>query len=674
MPEANTRTIPNQIQGRAMVQPKTLNEDDRTVEVIFGTDTPVRMWNWDIGEFMEIMSFEDGHVRWNRFDNGAPVLDNHNRYNGARGVLGKVENYRTENGQGIATLRFSKREDVEPIYQDVRDGILSGISFGYRVYKYEQVTSEEGELPKMRAIDWEPIEISLAPIQADSNAFIRSGEENSSTNVAQVEIIPLTLQSARSEEPEPKNEPEPITRTMTEEEKAAQAKAEQERKAQAEQERKAAIAAEKTRNTEITALCTKHKMTEEFRNEAIEKDFTVTKVRELILAKIEENQPLIDGNNSVVVGKDRAAEMERAAATAAIVKRAMPELVSGDKKVFSEDVVREAQKHRGKTALDMAKDSLIRGGESVEGLSNMEIVGRAFTSSTSDFPVILEGSAQNTLLANYQAAADTWRRFCSTGSVSDFREYKRLRMGTFSDLETVNELGEFKNKTITDADYEKVSATTKGNIINVSRQMIINDDLGAFMRLASMLGRAAARSIENDVYALLAENSGLGPTLVDGNTLIHASHNNIGASAAPSTAQIDAMRQIMAQQQDKDENDYLDIRPDIVLAPLSLGGALRVINESQYDHDSTGKYQKPNIVAGLFSDVIDTPRLSGTAYYMFANPSEEPVIEVSFLNGEQMPFMEMQQGFTVDGTKWKIRLDYGVGAVGFRGVVRSPGA
>ncbi len=59
---------------------------------------------------------------------------------------------------------------------------------------------------------------------------------------------------------------------------------------------------------------------------------------------------------------------------------------------------------------------------------------------------------------------------------------------------------------------------------------------------------------------------------------------------------------------------------------------------------------------------------------MFADPSVEPVIEVSFLNGVQAPFMESQQGFTVDGTKWKIRLDYGVGAVGFRGVVRSAGA
>jgi hypothetical protein len=97
------------------------------------------------------------------------------------------------------------------------------------------------------------------------------------------------------------------------------------------------------------------------------------------------------------------------------------------------------------------------------------------------------------------------------------------------------------------------------------------------------------------------------------------------------------------------------------------------LNTSQFDNDGSA-FQKPNIVAGLFNDVIDTPRLSGTTYYMFADPSVEPVIEVNFLNGEQNPFMENENGFSVDGTQWKIRLDYGVGAVGFRGAVRNAGA
>jgi len=75
----------------------------------------------------------------------------------------------------------------------------------------------------------------------------------------------------------------------------------------------------------------------------------------------------------------------------------------------------------------------------------------------------------------------------------------------------------------------------------------------------------------------------------------------------------------------------------------------------------------------LFSEVIDTPRLSGTTRYLFADPSIEPVIEVAFLNGQQNPFMEMEEQFRVDGMTWKVRHDYGVGAIGYRGVVKNAG-
>jgi len=59
---------------------------------------------------------------------------------------------------------------------------------------------------------------------------------------------------------------------------------------------------------------------------------------------------------------------------------------------------------------------------------------------------------------------------------------------------------------------------------------------------------------------------------------------------------------------------------------------------------------------------------------LFASPSEEPVIEVAFLDGNQSPFLESDQGFSVDGIRWKVRIDYGVGAIGWRGVVKNAGA
>src|SRR5690606_6484355 len=144
------------------------------------------------------------------------------------------------------------------------------------------------------------------------------------------------------------------------------------------------------------------------------------------------------------------------------------------------------------------------------------------------------------------------------------------------------------NKTIPDGEKAAITAGTKGNIINLSRQAIINDDLGAFIGLAAMLGRAAKRTIEAAVYSALAENSGLGPDLEDGNPLFHArpNGNNITTSAAISMAAIELDRVAMASQMDVGGNDFLDLRPAVLLVPISLGGTARSINSAEYDPDT----------------------------------------------------------------------------------------
>jgi ATP-dependent protease ClpP protease subunit len=165
---------------------------------------------------------------------------------------------------------------------------------------------------------------------------------------------------------------------------------------------------------------------------------------------------------------------------------------------------------RGFKLLDFARASLQRAGVRTDGMGQMEIVAAAFTTGTSDFPVLLENTMNKTLQGAYALATDTWSRFCGVGSVSDFRAANRYLVGSFSNLDLVSELAEFKNKSIPDGQKASITATTKGNIINLSRQAVINDDLGAFIGLAGMLGRAARRTIEADVYALLALNSGAG--------------------------------------------------------------------------------------------------------------------------------------------------------------------
>ena len=328
---------------------------------------------------------------------------------------------------------------------------------------------------------------------------------------------------------------------------------------------------------------------------------------------------------------------------------------------------------RGAKLLDLARASLERAGIKTAGMSQMEIVAAGFTQSASDFPILLENTMHKALQAAYAVQALTWQRFCNTGSVSDFRASNRYRVGSLSNLDAVTELGEFKNKTIPDGEKSSITAATKGNIINLSRQSVINDDLGAFVSLSSSLGRAAARTIETDVYALLALNGGLGPTMSDTYTLFHANHNNISTAGAISMAAIDADRVALASQKDVGGNDYLSLMADVLLVPLSLGGTARGIIGAEYDPDTTGKLQKPNIVRNLVRDVVDTPRLAGTRRYLFANPSEAPVLEVAFLDGVQDPYLELQDGFDVDGARYKVRLDFGVAAIDYRGAVTNAG-
>lgn len=470
------------------------------------------------------------------------------------------------------------------------------------------------------------------------------------THFDRFKSTPAAAAARKSEEPAM---PDPVKKPAAE----PQAKSEAELRAellQQEQARREAVKAKfdlfKNRDdlAELKAACLE--------------DMTVTaeQAGEKILAKLADGSEPIQGRATVV---EDERDVKRAAAVDAILARAGVPGVKADRN----------NPYRGLKLLDIARESLELAGTSTKGMDQLKIVGSAFTQSTSDFPVLLEEAMHKTLESAYAAASDTWSRFCDTGSVSDFRAHNRYRLGSLGNLDPVSENGEFKNKAIPDGEKASVQADTVGNIINLTRQAIINDDLGAFIGLSRMLGRAAARTVEATVYALLKENNGLGPVMADGKTLFHADHGNIGTAGALAVATIEDLRVKMASQKDVSGNDFLDLRPSALLVPMGLGGDARVINEAQYDPDTSGKLQKPNKVRGLFSDIIDTPRLEGTRFYGFAAAAEAPVIEVSFLDGNQSPYLEMQEGFSVDGTRYKVRLDFGVAAVDYRGAVTNAG-
>lgn len=157
----------------------SINRTNRTAELIFSTGAPVDRIDWWSGKrYIEKLSMDPAHIRLDRLNSGAPLLDSHSAWS-VGDILGAVEadSARIEKGRGVATVRFSRRQDVEPVFQDVLDGIVRSVSVGYRVYKFVEETPKDGGTPVRTAIDWEPFEVSMVPMPADTGAKVRSGDK-----------------------------------------------------------------------------------------------------------------------------------------------------------------------------------------------------------------------------------------------------------------------------------------------------------------------------------------------------------------------------------------------------------------------------------------------------------------------------------------------------------------
>lgn len=402
---------------------------------------------------------------------------------------------------------------------------------------------------------------------------------------------------------------------------------------------------------------------------SLENDHSVTAelAGQRILARLGQGAEPVAGGRIVTVADE--SDKRREAMVNAMLMRAG----KADAKVLADA---GANPYRGRSLLAIAEASLQAAGVDTRQFSDKRaLVAAAFTQSSSDFPVLLENTMHRTLLGAYALQGLTWSRFCKRGTVSDFRAHNRYRVGSLGNLQPKNELGEYKNVSIPDGEKSSIAAATKGFILNISREAIINDDLGALTDQAAAAGRAAARTVEVDVYALLASNSGLGPVMNDGKTLFHEDHGNIAASAGSiSVSRLDEMRVLMSKQVDITGHDYLDLRPAVLLCPIGMGGNVRVVVGAEYDTEVASKFQVPNKVRGIVRDIVDTPRMSGTRYHLLADPSESAAIEVAFLDGVDTPYLETAQAFDTDGGKLKVRLDYGVAGHDWRGAVTNAGA
>ncbi len=673
-----TREIPAQSRPAAF---GTVDREARTVQVTWSTGAAVPRVSWLDGPFMEELDMAG--ARMGRLTSGkAPFLANHDAYDVA-GQPGVIESAKVTGKQGIAQVRFTP-EGIDPeadkLFEKIAAGIVRNISVGYRIHRAEKIETAGTKVPTVIARDWEPLEISAVTIPADAGAATRSVQEK---NPCVVFTRGHTSTRSTMEGTEAQSEAEKLARAETE------------------------------RVHGIRSAVKMARLGDDIATRLISSGTPLDGkggARETILEILATRSPEINSNigtghelRSYERGTDER-DKWRQGATASLLSRAgvLPVLSAvvasmKDGRSVAPGVEMEfagfdPKDHGGEfrslSLFDMARESFERRGGKTRGMSRMDIVGRELQfarmggeNTISDFGVVLENVMYKTLLGGYAQVSDTWRRFCATDSVQDFRPSNRYRTGTFGPLDIVAEGGEFKHKSIPDGLKFSLTTETKGNIISVSRQAIINDDMGAITEMAGRFGRAAGLSIEKDVFALLAQNGGLGPTItlkLNGSDVTaplfdDTAWGNVGTGAAISMASIELDRVKMASQKDINNNEVLALTPKVLLVPEGLRGEALTINTARFDPTASSAFERPNYVLGLFSDVISTPRLTGTRRYMFTDPGLVPVIVVAFLNGAQTPFMDQKLGFDIDGMEWKVRLDVKVQAQDPKGAVTNAG-
>ena len=324
---------------------------------------------------------------------------------------------------------------------------------------------------------------------------------------------------------------------------------------------------------------------------------------------------------------------------------------------------------------ELARASLHDRGVGVATLNPMQMVGLAFTHSTSDFGVILMDVANKSMLAGWELAEETFQEWTKRGQLSDFKVVHRVGLGEFPSLRQVREGAEYKYITVGE-NAQKIALATYGEIFSITRQAIINDDMNMLTDIPRKMGMAAKGTIGDLVYGVLTSN----PALADNVALFHNTHNNLstGAGSALSVESLDAARTKMRTQKTSKASGQerpLNIRPAFVLTPVALESkALQLINSTSVPTAQVNQ-GVANPIQG-FAKVIAEPRLddnSATAWYLAAGQGTD-TIEVAYLNGVDTPYMEQQQGFTVDGVATKVRIDAGVAPLDHRGLQKSSGA
>ena len=435
-----------------------------------------------------------------------------------------------------------------------------------------------------------------------------------------------------------------------------------------------AVKVERERVAMIKAVCNGEFA--DIEAQAIAEGWDKNQVNEAVLAAFRKKQPVADVN--ITIKKEKS--MNAKHIEAALSLRAG---IDGDSlaKSMGEETVEAAAKDADMPLAGLLAECMKLEGMSVPRSFDNAAIKAAF--STVSLPGILSNVAQKKLLQAYQAQPIIATKLCTTADLSDFKENQRYRLTDIGDLKPVGADGEIKDGGV--AEEAAVNQLdTYAKKFCLTRKMIINDDLGAFLKVPTAMGNRAARLVDQLFFKRLMAN----PTMTDGKALFCAPHKNqlTGANSALSADSLKKAIQLFLNQTDRD-GQPINVEPSILLVPTALKFLAQELTQGRALIMSGGAENtvRPaiNVLADEGLSVVSSPYLSNTKYdgasdaawYLFGKPGTVDTFEIGYLKGKRTPTVERGDlDFNVLGIWFRVFFDVGIREQDHRGMVRAVGA
>lgn len=656
--------------------------------MVFTAGAAVRRYDWYRDRpYMERLVVEEGSIRLDRLQRGAPLLNTHRSWD-LEDQIGVVENPAITGGEGICDVAFSRRESVAGYVQDVADRIVRNVSVGYVRHRVEMVAPEqEGGVWEYRVVDWEPYEVSLVPIPADMDSQIRAagGAPQDADAEREVRTFPCefievqpsaSTRSVSGSSTDSHNRKETTMPGTTQDSGAAVSAAPANEQTQqrsvnaADEAAVAARQAEQQRSGDITDLCQRHGVSA-LAAGLIRGGSTVEQARTAVLEELARRDSAAGGHRNVRIETVSDEHETRMAG----LQEALLHRVDA-----SSALTDNGRQYRGMSLIEIGREMIERDGGNTRGMSRLEIASRmlqvrtAGHMGTSDFSALLSNVAGRRLRSAYEQAASTYRVWARRApNAPDFKEISVVQLSGAPELLRTNEHGEFKYGTLKDG-AESYKVVTYGRIVALTRQAIVNDDLRGFDRLVGAFGDSAARLENRLVYSQLTDNA----NMADGKSLFHADHGNL-ATAGSVLDSIDKLgdgRTAMRLQKGM-QNELLNLSPRYLIVPAALEQVAYQYTSAQYVPVEPGQVNEFRSGGRTALEPVVEPLLdanSASAWYLAANSAQVDTVEYCYLDGAEGPVIESEMGFEVDGVSIKARLDFAAKATDFRGLRKATGA